>query len=56
MIKCCLREAFGVAREDPVVRLIGKERFRWLSKDFNESSTLRDIPDDILQTIASVDI
>ncbi len=42
--------------EDPIIRLIGKEPFQWLSQKFNRKTTLKDIPDEILVRIASVDI
>jgi hypothetical protein len=42
--------------EDPIIRLIGKESFQWLSKKFDRKATLKDIPDEILARIVSVDI
>ncbi|MBW2118913.1 MAG: hypothetical protein JRF53_10485 [Deltaproteobacteria bacterium] len=42
--------------EDPIVKLIGKEPFQWLSQKFNSKTTLKDIPDEILARIGSVDI
>ena len=42
--------------EDPIVKLIGKEPFQWLSQKFNRKTTLKDIPEEILARIASVDI
>ena len=40
----------------PIVELIGKESFEWLANKFSKESTLRDIPDEILSRIASLDI
>jgi hypothetical protein len=42
--------------EDPIIRLIGKEPFQWLSQKFSRMTTLKDIPDEILARIGSVDI
>ena len=42
--------------KNPVVEVIGKDSFQWLSKEFNKETTLKDIPDEILDRIASVDI
>jgi len=42
--------------EDPIVKLIGKEPFQWLSQKFSSKTTLKDIPDEILARIVSVDI
>jgi hypothetical protein len=41
---------------DPIVRLIGKEPFQWLSQSFDRKTTLKDLPEEILERIASVDI
>ncbi|RLC24512.1 MAG: hypothetical protein DRH56_06570 [Deltaproteobacteria bacterium] len=41
---------------DPVVELIGRKSFEWLSREFTRSTTLRDLPDDILSAVASTDI
>ena len=43
-------------REDPIVSAIGEDIFRWLAQSFNEKTALNDVPDDILDRIASVDI
>jgi hypothetical protein len=40
----------------PIVELIGTESFEWLANEFSKESTLKDIPDEILDRIASVDI
>ena len=42
--------------KNPIVEVIGKNFFQWLSKEFNKETTLKDIPDEILDRIASVDI
>ena len=42
--------------ENPIVKAIGKDSFKWLSRKFNEETTLRDIPDEILERIGLVDI
>ena len=42
--------------EDPIIRLIGKEIFQWLSQNFDKKTILKDLPDEILARIASVDI
>ena len=42
--------------EDPIVKLIGKGPFQWLSQKFSSKTTLKDIPDEILARIVSVDI
>ena len=39
-----------------IVEVIGKDTFRWLSTDFNKTTTLKDFPGEILDRIASVDI
>lgn len=41
---------------DPIIRLIGKETFQWLSQKFDRETTLKDIPYEIIARIASVDI
>lgn len=42
--------------ENPIVKAIGADSFQWLSRKFNEETTLRDVPHDILERISSVDI
>ena len=42
--------------ENPIVEAIGKDSFKWLSGKFNKETTLRDVPDEILDRISSVDI
>lgn len=41
---------------DPIVEIIGEEIFGWLSSNFNGKTTLSEVPDDIIRTVASVDI
>ena len=42
--------------ENPIVKTIGKDAFQWLSMKFNKTTTLKDVPDEILDRISSVDI
>lgn len=39
-----------------IVEVIGEEPFEWLQKTFDKKTTLKDLPDDILDRIASVDM
>lgn len=39
-----------------IVEIIGRDSFMWLSKEFNEETRLKDIPDEILECVSSVDI
>ena len=41
---------------EQIVEVIGKDTFRWLSREFNKTTTLKDFPGEILNRIASVDI
>jgi len=43
-------------RDKGIVEIIGKDSFMWLSKEFNEETRLKDIPDEILECVSSVDI
>ena len=45
-----------MSHKDPIVNLIGEKHFQWLSREFSKQNTIKDIPDDILNRIASVDI
>ena len=45
-----------MSHKDPVIDLIGRDHFKWLSKEFNQKTILNDIPDEILSCIMSVDI
>jgi hypothetical protein len=40
----------------PIVEIVGHDAFHWLLNEFNPASTLRDVPQEILDRIASVDI
>ncbi len=44
-----------MAYESPIVGIIGKDSFKWLSKDFCKETKLKDIPGEILERIAAVD-
>ena len=37
---------------DAVLEAVGESSFRWLSGEFNEQTTMRDIPDEILDALA----
>lgn len=39
-----------------ILEAVGREALQWLSGEFNRNSTLKEIPDEILDRIASVDI
>ena len=39
-----------------IVDIIGRDSFIWLSKEFNEKTRLKDLPDEILKCVSSVDI
>ncbi len=41
---------------DTIVELIGKEPFKWLSSHFDKRTSLKDIPDQILDALAALDI
>jgi len=41
---------------EQIVEIIGKDSFQWLSREFNKESTLKDVPDEILHRVVSVDI
>ena len=45
-----------MTEKDPVVEMIGPNNFEWITRIFNRETTLRDIPDDIIERVASVDI
>lgn len=42
--------------QNPIIKTIGKDSFEWLSSKFNKETTLRDLPDEILDRIGAVDI
>jgi hypothetical protein len=39
-----------------IVEMIGQELFQWLSQTFSRKTTLREVPDDILERAQSIDI
>jgi hypothetical protein len=41
---------------DPIVEMIGRDNFIWISESFSRETTLRDIPDHILERLSSIDI
>ena len=41
---------------DPIVEVIGKDSFGWLSREFNKETTLSDLPYEILDRISPVDM
>ena len=45
-----------MSHEDPIINAVGKEAFLWLSRGFNSATRLSDIPGDILERLANVDI
>jgi len=44
------------AETDPIVELVGAEAFSWLSRRFSPETTLRDVPDEILERVARVNV
>ncbi|VBB42364.1 hypothetical protein TRIP_B200504 [uncultured Desulfatiglans sp.] len=42
--------------ENPIVSLIGKESFQWLSGYFNQETLLAEVPDEILKAVAVIDV
>jgi len=45
-----------VSQKNEIVEAIGKDSFEWLQKKFDKSTTLKDLPDEILDSIAAVDM
>lgn len=43
-------------KQNPVIEMIGADKFSWLAESFSKETTLSDIPQDILETISRVDI
>ena len=43
-----------MAYKSPIVGIIGKDSFKWLSKDFCKETKLKDVPGEILERIAAV--
>jgi hypothetical protein len=42
--------------QDTIVEIIGEDNFQWLTERFNWETTLEDLPREILERVASVDI
>ena len=40
----------------PIIEAIGQDSFEWLVREFNRETTLKDVPDEVLDRISSVDI
>jgi hypothetical protein len=45
-----------ITQKNEIVEAIGKDSFEWLQKKFDKSTTLKDLPDEILDRIAAVDM
>ena len=45
-----------MTHKNGIVEAIGRNSFEWLSREFDKKTTLKDIPDDILDRIAAVDM
>jgi hypothetical protein len=41
---------------NPIIEAIGQDSFEWLVRGFNRDTTLKDVPDEVLDRISSVDI
>lgn len=42
--------------KNEIVEIIGRDCFEWLSREFDRETRLKDIPDELLALISSVDI
>jgi len=42
--------------KNPIIEAIGQDSFEWLVREFNRETTLKDVPDEVLDRISSVDI
>jgi hypothetical protein len=42
--------------KNPIIEAIGQGAFEWLVREFNRDTTLKDVPDEVLDRISSVDI
>ncbi len=40
----------------PIVKIIGEEIFQWLTTEFDKQTSLKDVPEELLELVASVDI
>ena len=45
-----------MTHKNGIVEAIGRNSFEWLSREFDKRTTLKDIPDEILDRIAAVDM
>jgi hypothetical protein len=45
-----------MAQENAVVEMIGRDLFEWFVRNFDKKTTLKEVPDEIIDRIASVDI
>lgn len=45
-----------MTHKNGIVEAIGRDSFEWLSREFDKKTTLKDIPDEILDRIAAVDM
>lgn len=43
-------------KENPVVKALGEEIFRWLAETFDQRTRLGDVPDAVLDRLSAVDI
>ena len=46
----------GMTMQNPIIEAIGEKEFQWLAHTFGPKTTLQDVPGDILERVASVDI
>jgi hypothetical protein len=42
--------------QNPIIEAIGENQFHWLSRTFQAQTSLREVPDGILERVAAVDI
>jgi len=42
--------------KNQIIEAIGQDSFEWLVREFNRETTLKDVPDEVLDRISSVDI
>jgi hypothetical protein len=47
---------FIMTDKEPIIEAIGKDSFEWLLRKFSRETTLKDVPDEVLDRISSVDI
>ena len=46
----------GYDSQAPIVKIIGENIFRWLTSEFGKQTTLKEVPKELLELVASVDI